>query len=139
LEGNPVQTSIRQIAHEVLQSFLSSYEKTPADIKTARRTSEISNGKMRFSPHESQFFKNSMNGPIEPGHRYQTKIQVDKITSGALFTVVNGAASEPIFLPGSHEDILVAGSEDSSGVYGALTDAVVGSISIRKVLPKGTA
>lgn len=134
LEGNAVFASIRQIAHEVLHTFLSNYNKTHDDITDARNKSEISNGKLRFAPHENRFFINSLTHPLKPGHEYEAILNVDKITTGAIYAVANRVVSEPIFLPGNHKEIIIAGNEEGTGVFGAFSDAILDSISIREIL-----
>lgn len=134
LNGGPGYTAIRQIAHEVLKTLIPGYSKTHDDVLNSRKKSEISEGKMRFYPHEKQFFMNNMVKPIASGQTYQVEIKVDSITTGSVRMIVNSAASEPVTAAGEHKMLVVAGEGNNSGVFGEFTDAVVDNASIREVI-----
>lgn len=95
LPGDPRYIAIRQIAHEVLKTFIPGYAKTVCDVHGSRKNSEISVGKLRFFPHEKLFFGSKTISPLVPGRMYVTEIMVDSITTGCVRMVVNSAATGP--------------------------------------------
>lgn len=132
--GDPGYVAIRQIAHEVLKTFIPGYSKTNEDVSAARKKSEISGGKMRFYPHEKQFFVSQTKGPLVPGSMYVAEILVDSITTGSVRMVVNSAATDPVTSGGAHSMSIEAGPEKHTGVFGEYTDAVIDRVSIKQIL-----
>lgn len=130
--GDPVYTAIRQIVHEVLKTFIRGYSKTIEDILLARKKSEVSGGKMRFFPHEKQFFKSETVLPLVPGLTYVAEVIVDSITTGCVRIVVNSAVAAPLTLAGKHIMYVVAGQEQYTGVFGEYTDAVLDRMSLKQ-------
>lgn len=132
--GDPTYAALRQITHEVLKTFIPNYSKTTEEVQAARRSSEISGGKLRFYPHQKIFFINQLKSPLKPGQTYRTEIVIDSMTTGAVMTVANTAASDPITSEGRHTIDLTALESPESGVFGMYTDAVIDQISIREIL-----
>ncbi len=132
--NDPGYAAIRQIAHEVLKTFISGYSKTMEDVHNVGKKSEISGGKMRFFPHEKQFFIIKTATPLMLGLTYVTEIIVDSITTGSVRMVVNSTVSEPVTLAGAHSMRIVAGPEQNTGVFGEYTDAVIARVSIKQIL-----
>jgi hypothetical protein len=132
--NDPGYAAIRQIAHEILKTLIPGYSKTKEDVRTTRKRSEISGGKIRFFPHENAFFANQTAAPIVPSQMYFAEIIVDSITTGSVRMVVNSAATEPLNSAGTHSMLILAGSEPNSGVFGEYTDAIIDRVSIRQML-----
>ncbi len=132
--GDPAYAAIRQIAHEVLKTFIPGYSKTNEDVRAARKKSEIFGGKMRFFPHEKQFFKNETSTSPVPGLMYVAEIMIDSITTGSVRMVVNSATTDPVTSAGAHSLRIAAGPEQNSGVFGEYTDAVIDRVSIKQIL-----
>jgi len=131
--GDPAYVAIRQIAHEVLKTFIPGYSKTTEEVQAAKKTGGISGGKLRFYPHETNFLINEIAKSIEPGRMYVAEIKVDSITTGSVRMVVNTAVTDPVTSAGSYSMRIVAGSEQKSGVFGEYTDAVIDHVSIKQV------
>ena len=129
-EGDAGFCAIRQIAHEVLKTLIPRYAKTSEEVLTARKSSEISGGKLRFYPHEKQFFSNSLTSKLTPGETYWAEVAIDRITTGSVRMIVNSAATDPITSAGIARIAVVAGEEENTGVYGEYTDAVIDSVSL---------
>lgn len=132
--GDVRYIAIRQIAHEVLKTFIPGYSKTFSDIQAVRKSAEISDGKMRFYPHERRSFTNNLTEPLVPGAPYLAEIFIDSITTGAVHMVINSTATEAINSPGKHGMIVRAGMKPNSGVLGNCTDAVIDWVSIRQII-----
>jgi len=130
--GDPSYVALRQITHEVLKTLIPNYSKTTDEVLAARKSSEISGGKLRFYPHEKIFFNNQLRSPLVPGQPYRTQIVIDSITTGAVMTVANTAASDPITSAGKHTIDLVALEKPESGVFGMYTDAIIDQVSIHE-------
>lgn len=128
--GDAAYAAIRQIAHEVLKTFIPGYRKTPEEVQNSRRPTEISDSKLRFYPHETQFLVNELRRPIVPGMVYEVVIKLDSITTGFVAMVVNTALSNQVTSAGMHRMKVVAGPDQFSGVYGEYTDAVVDYVNI---------
>lgn len=132
--GDPVYAAIRQIAHEVLKTFISGYSKTADDVRAARRKSEISGGKMRFFPHEKKWFNNQTVTLLVPGLTYLAETVIDSITTGSVRMVANSAVTDPLTRAGLHSVPIVAGSDQNFGVFGEYTDAVIDRVSVKQLL-----
>lgn len=128
--GDAAYAAIRQITHEVLKTFLPDYRKTSEDVRLSRKRTEISNKKLRFSPHETQFVVNDVARPVIPNMVYEVTIKVDIITTGAVMMVVNTAPSARMTSAGLHKMRVIAGPDPYSGVFGEFTDAVIDHVSI---------
>jgi hypothetical protein len=132
--NDPGYAAIRQIAHEVLKTMIPQYSKTRDDVRTIRKRSTISGGKMRFFPHERKFWVNQTAAPINAGEMYLVELVVDTITTGSVRMVVNSAATEPFASAGTHRALIMGGAKPNSGVFGEYTDAVIDRVSIRQIL-----
>lgn len=132
--GDVRYVAIRQIAHEVLKTFVPGYSKTLADIQAARKQAEISGGKMRFHPHARRFFTNRLAKPLTPGATYIAEILIDSITVGSVHMVVNSTKTESVEDAGQHRMIVQAGLESGFGVFGEHTDAIIDRVSLRQLI-----
>jgi len=132
--GDVRYVAIRQMAHEVLKTFIPGYSKTLADIQASKRQSEISGGKMRFYPHERRFFINSLAEPLTPGATYMAEILIDSITAGSVHMQVSSTRTEAIKSAGKHRVVVQAGMDKSFGVFGEYTDAIIDRVSLRQMI-----
>ena len=138
-QGNPPSgdvryIAIRQIAHEVLKTFIPGYSKTFSSILAAREQAEISGGKMRFYPHECQVFFNNLANPLVPDDPYFAEIFIDSITTGGVHLVINSTDTEVVHCAGKHSMIVRAGMNQNFGVFGEYTDAVIDRVSLRHIV-----
>lgn len=137
-QGNPPSgdvryIAIRQIAHEVLKTFVPGYAKTFAEVQASRKPAEISGGKMRFYPHENRFFINRLAQPLTSGNSYLAEILINSITTGSVYVVVNSTKTEAVVSAGLHRMIVQAGMEGHFGIFGEHTDAVIDRVSLREI------
>lgn len=124
------QASIRQIAHEVLRTLVPGYSRSSEQAIAARRTAEISGGKMRFFPGDQTFFKNQLVAPVVTGSSYLAEIAIDSMTTGSVRVVVGSAVSEPIMVPGVHQVTIVSMDDKPTGVFGDYSDAVIDHVAV---------
>lgn len=136
ISGDPVFAAIRQIAHEVLKTFVYGYYRNGEEVRKSRNKATISENKMLFFSHEERFYQNKISAPLVPGIDYLTEIKVDNITTGSVMVVVNSVTTEPVTQAGIHRLIVKAGDEQHCGVFGKYTDAVIDCVSIRRLLSK---
>ena len=132
--GDVRYVAIRQMAHEVLKTFVPGYSKTLEDVHTSRRQAEISVGKMCFYPHQHRGFINNLADPLTPGTHYLAEIFIDSITTGSVYMVLNSAKSEYVNRPGRYRAIVQAGVEGGFGVFGEHTDAIVDKVSLTQII-----